>query len=450
MLFQDVDALRGYVEKRKVDAERLRWSPPAVFWRGRWRRIAGFRYAPGGVELRLRGGGSCKLFGSRTAPGRRTEQPPALLSLVGRLFRPLRALRVLGGNDRLRHQSAAFLRILMGRARPEIAVAAVFPGVSQVLVHRLLASVALWWDSLQGRGLDRVAVLIPGDWGERLLRLLEHLAIPLECFRYRSLQSADCTQVFPREVSVSAIDPAYVVYPFQGEAGAELSEIRDRYPDLDLLFRSSHWELSFRGLPVAWEDDGVCWFHFFQPLEWSGREWGELDRHLAEVARCRSFPPPDPAAAWYRFMPERWLEGEILKKRREIDATLGDTFYCQVPSFLDGERGVLDILTAEASGTPVVMEIKVEKSLEIVFQGLEYRDRVKEHVRRGDLVKSGYFAESPIAATDPKLKLVTPLFEVHRVVPVIRKHLRGVEPMEWIGVNSNWKRRLRVLNKTSI
>lgn len=450
MLFQDVDALRSYLEKRKVDVKRLRWSPPAVFWRGRWRRIAGFRYAQGGVELRLRGGGSCKLFGSRTAPGRRKEQTPALLNLVGRLFRPLQPLRVLSGNDRRRHQSGAFLRILMGRTRPEIAVAAVFPGVGQVLVHRLLASVALWWDSLQGRGLDRVAVLIPGDWGERLVRLLDHLAIPLECYRYRSLQTPDCTQIFPRAVSVSAIDPAYVVYPFQGQGKAELSEIRDRFSDLDLLFRSSRWELSFRGLPVAWEDGGACWFDFFQPAEWSGREWSEFERHLAEVVRCRSFPPPDPASAWYRFMPERWLESEILRRRLEIDATLGGAFYCQVPSFLDGERGILDILTADVSGIPVVMEIKVEKSLEIVFQGLEYRDRVQEHVRRGDLARSGYFPDSPIAAIAPKLKLVTPLFEVHRVVPVIRKHLRRVEPMEWIGVNSNWKRRLRVLRKMSI
>jgi len=42
-----------------------------------------------------------------------------------------------------------------------------------------------------------------------------------------------------------------------------------------------------------------------------------------------------------------------------------------VPSYLDGQRKVLDLLTVTKSGRLAVLELKTERNLDLIFQGLD-------------------------------------------------------------------------------
>jgi len=169
--------------------------------------------------------------------------------------------------------------------------------------------------------------------------------------------------------------------------------------------------------------------------------------HIAEVRRARCFPSPAPASFFYREAPELWLESLILRDHRALNGDFGNLVYSQVPTCLDGERKILDLLTVTSAGRLAVIELKIQKDLDLVFQGLDYWDRVEHHLRNRDFQASGYFAGVELSDTAPLLYLVSPLFEYHRELPFLRRYVRmDVDPV-CVGINCDWRSGIRILRR---
>ena len=61
----------------------------------------------------------------------------------------------------------------------------------------------------------------------------------------------------------------------------------------------------------------------------------------------------------------------------------------------------------------MVIELKSRKDLPIFSQGLDYWERVREHLLRGDFEWTGYFPGTQLSSDAPRLYLLAPLFEFH-------------------------------------
>ncbi len=159
----------------------------------------------------------------------------------------------------------------------------------------------------------------------------------------------------------------------------------------------------------------------------------------------------------FRMQPERWLESEL---RRGIAGLLpglrGDMLYSQVPAISTGERGMLDLLTLDASSRLVVLEVKADEDLHLPLQALDYWIRVRalnadRQVPAGStralsaFERQGYFAGTEVSPLEPKLLLAAPALRIHPANETVLRHLSPQVEWELIALSEHWRRELKVV-----
>jgi hypothetical protein len=184
-------------------------------------------------------------------------------------------------------------------------------------------------------------------------------------------------------------------------------------------------------------------------------ETESLCRELLErlfLSRHRDGMHADPL---FRLQPERWLESLIRTQLEEFLPGLQAEFlYSQVPAIARGERGMLDLLTADRFGRLVVIEVKADEDMHLPLQGLDYWIRVRAlnadrkasgNKETGEFERSGYFAGAEIAPVAPKLLLVAPALRIHPSNEIVLRYLSPKVEWELIAVSEHWRRDLKVV-----
>jgi len=371
---------------------------------------------------------------------------PASVECACRLLGYGRIENCSGATNRRIHQCGAFDRAVLCRGSWKTGFIGAPEGLSPSLIDRFMADLVLWWDRISRvRGASGMAVFVPVDWSQKILVMLPFLRIPLRCYVYHSFPSW-CQEIFPECQGEPNLSSPYIIYPGFAPPGI-LRELRRSFNQLDLIYRRDRWELSFAGLPVVWtEHSGACWFDFFRPRIVKDSP-GECERHIRKVLEQRSGLCGNRQSGNFQFGPERWLESMLVKDLSLVRPGLGRHFYCQVPSRLDDERKVVDILAADDKGILVVLEVKTECRIEDIFQGLGYRARVALHLASGDFREMGYFRQVELADSPPVLGFVSPLFSFHRTMPVIWKYLKPGGDVFFAGINSDWRKGIKPLRR---
>lgn len=444
-----VDFLKDYLTHHPELRRTIRIDPPSVRLRKGWKRIDRLHLLSSGIQLRLSGGARIRLFPAKRRRSKRARYAAQILRLLQRRFRGWKAVRILEGTDRTRHQTAALLRILFWDGKEHVAALVVYPDESAKLADRLFSSALLWWDRLHTKGkAKRVFILLPESFSERLVGRFPKVKIPLVCYKYDLIHST-LRQVYPHLVGSSRLKSPYVIFPYSQEIPPLLDRITKRNSFLTLTYRKGRWEVSYLGLRIAWyiEDRKRYFFDLQRPKILTSSANADFESYLQEVVRFRSFPPPQPEHFLYRFGHERWLESLVLRDHTLLNPNFVKVAYPQVPTCLDGERKVLDLLTATAAGQVAVLELKVHQDLDLLFQGLDYWERVSYHLKRRDFQQAGYFKGIVLSQKPPLLYLVCPLFEFHRVMPVLRRHLSDELVIQCVGINSDWKGGVKILRK---
>lgn len=443
----DVDLLRRLLRRVPALRLRVRLDPPSFFSRGQWRRLKTVRLGQRvlvltdhhGCVLRL----PCRGDYPQDPRGRvRLLLPPPLS--------PVRVVRILEGTDRLRQQSSAFLRILLRNRSGRLA--AILPSREEAPpdVDRILCAALCWWDRLRHRELQQLLVLVPESWARHLQVHLPALRVPFSFWCYRQVEHGRCRlwQLSASDPGESSVGSPFQMFAYSGKIPSVLEEIRREYPFLDLIYRQRRWELAYRGLPVVWQESGdECLFDWQRPRSLCASALPALQETLREVLHVRTYPPVQADHPCYRYGVEKWLESLLLKKLHHVNPSFSSLVYSQVPTHLEGDRKILDLLTVTTEGRLAVLEIKAEKELRLLFQGLHYWRRVDYHRQRGDFEKAGYFQGVSLAPEPPLLYLISPLFEFHRVLPRLFRYLDPRIPVVCVGVNSDWRRRLKFLRK---
>jgi hypothetical protein len=146
------------------------------------------------------------------------------------------------------------------------------------------------------------------------------------------------------------------------------------------------------------------------------------------------------------MQPERWLESVLRENLEPLDAHLdANHIYTQVPAFVAGDRGMLDLLGVLRDGRLAVIELKAEEDLHLALQGLDYWIRVRWHHLRGEpgesgeLQRAGYFSDRVLSQLPPKLYLVAPALRVHPATEVVLRYLSPEVDWELVALDERWR-----------
>jgi hypothetical protein len=154
----------------------------------------------------------------------------------------------------------------------------------------------------------------------------------------------------------------------------------------------------------------------------------------------------------YRMQPERWLESILRQNLEPLDAHLNPSHvYTQVPAFVAGDRGMLDLLGVLQDGRLAVIELKADEDLHLALQGLDYWIRVRWHHLRaeagspGELQRAGYFGGIVLSQLPPKLYLVAPALRVHPATEVVLRYFSPKIDWELVALDERWRKKARAV-----
>jgi hypothetical protein len=179
-------------------------------------------------------------------------------------------------------------------------------------------------------------------------------------------------------------------------------------------------------------------------------DFDRVERVAAELARARSPEAADRDHPLYRQYPEAWLESQARAQMQILDATLRpEPVYGQVPAFVGGERGILDLLAVDHRGRLTVVELKASADLHLPMQALDYWVRVKWHLDRGEFGPAGYFPGIELSPEPPRLLLVAPSLEFHPSTETLLEFFAPSIDVERVGIGVEWRKGLQVMFRLS-
>jgi hypothetical protein len=234
-------------------------------------------------------------------------------------------------------------------------------------------------------------------------------------------------------------DPETHVHEFaMPDVAAEVTRICTIAPDL--LQAVPHVaggavSIRLRGIEVARVSRNQTHYPLGEPL-------ADVIRELDAVRRYGSRNP------MARAHEERWLESNLIGEIRQVLPSIdAQHIYPQVPSFIGEERNIIDLLAVTMEGRLAVVEIKASADPDLPFQALDYWIAVERHRKAGDFQARGYFAGKKLRNESALLVLVAPLLSYHKTLGRLIQTLpRGLPLME-IGINQNWKERIKILRR---
>jgi hypothetical protein len=192
--------------------------------------------------------------------------------------------------------------------------------------------------------------------------------------------------------------------------------------------------IRLRGLEVARVAEGGISYPMGEPLL----------PVIESIVRDRRFGSRHPLARAYE---ERWLESNLIRQINDLLPVRGECIYPQVPSFVEGERNIIDLLTVTPGGRLVVVEIKASPDPDLPFQAFDYWQAVERHRRSGDFQAKGYFNGMKIKDWPALLVVVAPLLSFHKTFDRLVTALPRKLPLVQVGINQTWKREIKILRR---
>lgn len=378
-----------------------------------------------------------------------------LLSLEG-----YRVVHQVTYSDLARHLSGRFTRLILRKGVEQQAAIAAIPGDSGGYEGMLTAGL-LWLDRVRQTSRNSVGltVCVPEPPAASFLSLAAWIR-PSARLRLLSFRlDPDRVREIPvREISLDPDDEQYE-WPVSQEH--RLSPLLLRLLELEPRWVRRHGRgpaydsLRFRGFEFArvygTQRDSI---HYGTGGDWTElteKAWDDFLQFFFELLSIRRWNSTQRGHPYYRLQAERWLESLLLDDIQALGVELDPHHVCsQVPTYVGGERGLVDLLTVDHGNRLVVIELKVSEEIDLPLQGLDYWSRVYHHNLRGDFQKRGYFPGVRLSPQAPLLYLVSPLFRFHEMLDIVLQYVRDEVECYQVGINHNWRRAVRVLRRRKV
>jgi hypothetical protein len=141
---------------------------------------------------------------------------------------------------------------------------------------------------------------------------------------------------------------------------------------------------------------------------------------------------------------ERWLESLVRNHLPSIEpGLLPQPIHSQVLTFAAGDRDLIDLLAVSQVGRLAILELKVAEDLHLPLQALDYWMRIAWHLQRDEL--RHLFPGSVLQSKPPRLLLIAPAMAFHSSNTDIFRYFSPEIEVERIGLNSDWRKSLRVV-----
>jgi hypothetical protein len=370
-----------------------------------------------------------------------------------------------------RGQPGRYARILLRLPFERIAVSGIVTESDTCDVDAFLSSALIWFtraseSARRSPYIKKLWLVVQNDCVEAMI---ERLALLRDSLR-RAITlygiAEDCQELMPAQQLT--LRDLWTKHPARfrspppmvktDEAAARIVALA---PEAIDVIHARHGEtLRFHGLPFARVrrvmNETRIWFGIEGARrrlldEDTKAEWSELLRELKEH---RSAGADDHQHAFYRALPEAWLESLLRRDITRLDpglrlAPLHAQFRAsQVASA--GARRPIDLLALRRDGRLVVIELKVSEDREHVLQGADYWRQVEAHRRRGHIARSRLFDNAVIADQPPLVYLVAPTLRFHRSFQTLARAISPEIEIYRFDINEDWRTGVRVMRRSTL
>jgi hypothetical protein len=203
-----------------------------------------------------------------------------------------------------------------------------------------------------------------------------------------------------------------------------------------------------RGLEFARVENGRILLGIETKQEICASQFFEVTNFAAQLSNLSAAQQSAAAASAPNATPpqfsERWLESLVRAHLPMIEPDLlAQPVHGQVLTFAAGDRDLIDLLAISYTGRLAVLELKVAEDIHLPLQALDYWMRVAWHLQRDEL--RHLFPGLSLQSTSPKLLLVAPAMTFHSSNADIFRYFSPEIEVERIGLNSDWRKNLRVV-----
>ena len=359
---------------------------------------------------------------------------------------------------------AVCTRAVLRRGPERIAVVGCGEGESQPTIDNAVAVGVLWLDYCRehlpaNAHTAALALFVPAARARTAQLRLSHLDRAAARWRLFGLEerTEQCDELdLASELNLSTqlvrcFDRRHTLERFAGS----VARMRELCPEVECAAQSTS-AIGFRYHGLEFAHAGMEPDRHFRlservlfgapPAEY---EWSEetepLLRKLIERLRLKR-GGRDRVDPFYRLQPERWLQSVVERDLSLLDPRLEPSaFYPQVPAFTASDRTVIDLLGITREGRLAVIELKAEEDFHLPVQGLDYWARVRQHHRRGEFERNGYFPGRILSERDPILILAAPALHVHPATAIMLRYFSPELDWTLAALDERWRDGIRVV-----
>lgn len=235
--------------------------------------------------------------------------------------------------------------------------------------------------------------------------------------------------------------------PFPTETASRLIQTA---PDaIDLIYSKQGETLRLNGLPFARVRSIMgqekAWFGVGRDRrQLLSENSDDLDELIASLSLYRSATGPNKRHEYYRTAPEAWLESILKRDIRLLDSNLIlSPIYNQFRSSNDK----IDLLAIRRDGRLVIIELKTQPDREMVFQSIDYWQKIELQRRRGILAAADLFNGREILGKPAIVYLAAPAWSFHRDFEFFARAVSPEIEVWRFELHENWRGKVRVVSR---
>ncbi len=255
----------------------------------------------------------------------------------------------------------------------------------------------------------------------------------------RSLEIRDLWREKPTKISLNE----------SIELSATAIEITKLAPnEIDVIFSKHGETVRFQGLSFARirriGDAEKCWFGIERERRILNEETRtEFFDLLENLQTYRQFDSPNKRHDFYHLASEAWLEAIL---RRDINLLDRNLVLSPIHQQFRTGGDKIDLLALRKDGRLIVIEIKTQPDVQMIFQAADYWRKIELQRRKGNLQKANIFGELEIADQPALVFLVAPTLSFHYQLDFLANTIAPEIEFYRFDLNENWREHLKVMN----
>lgn len=203
--------------------------------------------------------------------------------------------------------------------------------------------------------------------------------------------------------------------------------------------------LTFNGLPFTKFSKDKIWFGVENRQFLDQTNWNELMQLVDNLQLYRQHDSLNKSHAFYKLLPEAWLESALRNNISILDANL---ILSPLHNQFRASSEQIDLLALRKDGRLVIIELKVSPNREHLFQAVDYWQEIEKQRIAGNL--KGLFGKLEIADLPGLVYLVAPHSCFHKDFDFLAKTISSEIEIYRFDINENWRGDLRVLERKRV